>query len=122
MADRGHGSIVFTASQIGLVAFENLAHYSTAKAGVVQLVRCMAVELAPYGVRVNTIAPGGVLTPRLRAAMVGTQALRDLEARVPMGRLAEPEEVVGAAMYLASDDGSYSTGSTIVVDGGYIAL
>ena len=122
MAERGKGSIVFTASQIGMVAFENLAHYCTAKAGVIHLVRCMAVELAPHGVRVNAIAPGGVLTERLRASMAGSPALAALEARVPQRRLADPAEVVGAAMYLASDDGSYSTGTTIVVDGGYLAV
>ena len=123
MVEQGKGSIVFTASQIGMVAFPNLAHYCSAKAGVIHLVRCMAAELAPYGVRVNAIAPGGVLTERLRKSRSrDPAALDDLAGRVPLQRLAEPDEVVGAAMYLASDDGSYSTGTTIVVDGGYIAI
>ena len=122
MVERGSGSIVFTASQVGLVAFENLAHYCSAKGGLIQLVRCMAVELAESGVRVNAIAPGGVLTERLRARMAATTDLSDLHSRVPLNRLAAPDEVTGAAMYLASDDASYTTGATIIVDGGYTAV
>lgn len=122
MAERGKGSIVFTSSQVSMVAFENLAHYCTAKAGVSHLVRCMAAELARYGVRVNAIAPGGVLTDRLRVRMESSDTLAGLHSRIPLNRLAEPEEVTGAAMYLASDDGAYSTGTTVVVDGGYTAI
>jgi NAD(P)-dependent dehydrogenase (short-subunit alcohol dehydrogenase family) len=122
MAEHGRGSIVFTSSQVSMVAFENLAHYCAAKAGVSHLVRCMAAELAQYGVRVNAIAPGGVMTDRLRARMASSDSLGNLHTRIPMNRLAEPEEVTGAAMYLASDDAAYTTGAIVVVDGGYTAI
>jgi len=122
MAERRRGSIVFTASQIGMVAYDGLAHYCTAKGGVIELVRCMAAELAPYGVRVNAIAPGPVLTERLKANLPGSASLSALHSRIPLDRLAEPEEITGAAVYLASDDSSYTTGHTLVVDGGYTAI
>jgi NAD(P)-dependent dehydrogenase (short-subunit alcohol dehydrogenase family) len=122
MAERGRGSIVFTASQIGMVAYDQMAHYCSAKAGIIELVRCMAAELAAHGVRVNAIAPGPVLTERLRAAVPNSPALAALVTRIPLQRMAEPEEITGAAIYLASDDSSFTTGTTIVVDGGYVAL
>jgi NAD(P)-dependent dehydrogenase (short-subunit alcohol dehydrogenase family) len=80
----------------------------------------MASELAPHGVRVNAVAPGPVMTDRMRARMRGGQPYPGLLERVPLNRMAEPEEVTGAAMYLASDDASYATGTTVVVDGGYV--
>lgn len=122
MAGNRAGAMVFTTSQSSLVAVPNLAHYTSAKAGVAQLVRCMAVELAEYGIRVNAVAPGATFTPGNRAHISTEPRLTSLCAAIPLRRIAEPEEIAGAAIYLASDEASYTTGTTIVVDGGYTSI
>ena len=99
--------------------------YCAAKAGVVLLTRSLARELAPEGIRVNCLCPGGTDTALLRrfVATSGSadQALTGLGERVPMGRLARPEEIAAAALFLASDDASYVTGVALPVDGGATA-
>lgn len=119
MAAQGRGSIVFTSSQLSEVVRPGLAHYCAAKGGVRQLVRAMAVELAPMGVRVNAIAPGPTSTPGTRALFQRPDVLEANRRSIPLGRVAEPEEMVGAAVYLASDEASFTTGTTVFVDGGY---
>ena len=119
LAASGGGAIVFTSSQLSEVTRPGLSHYSAAKGGVRQLMRGMAVDLAPHGVRVNAIAPGPTLTPGNREFFERPE-VREANLRlVPLGRLAEPAEMVGAAVFLASDSASYVTGATIFVDGGY---
>jgi NAD(P)-dependent dehydrogenase (short-subunit alcohol dehydrogenase family) len=119
MATRRLGSMVFVASQLSSVVRPGLTHYAVAKAGVAQLVRGMAVELAPLGVRVNGIAPGPTETPGT-AELFGRPEVRDgLIATIPLGRLGVPEEMVGATVFLASDQASFVTGHILYVDGGY---
>lgn len=123
MAERGGGSIINTSSQLAEgAANPRSAHYLASKGGSRMLTRAMAVDLAPHGIRVNALAPGVTVTNLTR------QRLHDdpdwqrwaLE-RIPMGRLGQPDDLVGACLFLASDDSLYVTGATIVVDGGYTA-
>jgi NAD(P)-dependent dehydrogenase (short-subunit alcohol dehydrogenase family) len=93
--------------------------YNTSKAGVVHLSRSLAVEWAPYGVRVNSLSPGYMKTEMTVAGM--SHLFRDWEALTPLGRLGTPGELRGALLYLASDASSYMTGHDLVVDGGYLA-
>ena len=119
MAASGGGAIVVTSSQLGEVARPGMAHYAAAKGGVKQLVKAMAVDLAPRGIRVNALAPGPTLTPGNRE-MFERPEVREANLRtIPLGRIAQPEEMVGAVVYLASDEASFTTGATLLVDGGY---
>lgn len=121
MADAGGGSIIQIASVAGIEGAPGLSFYSAAKGGVRLMSQAAAKELAGSNVRVNSIAPGWVATD-LNAAMRADDSLREFaESMVPMRRFAEPDEIVGAAIYLASDASSYVTGTTIVVDGGQTA-
>jgi NAD(P)-dependent dehydrogenase (short-subunit alcohol dehydrogenase family) len=119
MVKQGGGRIITTASINGFRGVENLVGYNVAKAGVVELTRTMAVELAPYNITVNAIAPAQIDT-RLTRNLPEDARRRRVE-RIPMGRFGEPEEVARAALFLASDDASYITGHTLAVDGGYLA-
>ena len=114
------GSIINTSSVGGLVGFDDGYSYSAAKAAVVNMTRASVVGLAPKKIRVNAIAPGFINTP-----LLGTlpQAVQDsMIAKEPIGRLAEPEEVANAYVFLASDKASYITGITLPVDGGFTAV
>ncbi|WP_159081673.1 SDR family NAD(P)-dependent oxidoreductase [Nocardioides sediminis] len=118
-AGQGAGSIVAISSMSAELGTANLSHYSAAKGAVRQLVRSMAVELAPHGVRVNAVAPGATRTPGNAEVLASLPADHPLISRTPLGRYAEAEELVGAVVYLASDEASFTTGTTIAVDGGY---
>jgi meso-butanediol dehydrogenase / (S,S)-butanediol dehydrogenase / diacetyl reductase len=125
MLERRKGSIILTASQLGLVGYPGLAAYSAAKAGAVNLARTLAAEAGPDGVRVNALCPGPTLTPGLEAwfERVGDPQVHDrLAAATLLGRLAAPAEIASAALFLASDDSSYVTGAALVADGGYTAV
>ena len=121
----GHGVILNMASQSGLQGQPMNEPYCAAKAGVILLTRSLARELARENIRVNCLCPGGTDTALLRrfVATSGSadQALTGLGERVPMGRLARPEEIAAAARFLASDDASYVTGVALPVDGGATA-
>lgn len=118
----GGGQIVNMASTNGLVGEEELAHYNASKFGVVGLTKTMAIELAAHNIRVNAVCPGLIRT-RLTAALVGDPiASAEYLKKIPLGRFAEPDEVAGAFLFLASDDASFITGTTLVVDGGQLAL
>jgi NAD(P)-dependent dehydrogenase (short-subunit alcohol dehydrogenase family) len=119
MVQCGGGSIVLTSSIGAHIAFPGLAHYGAAKGGVQQLMRCMATELAPHGVRINAVAPGSVLTPGNARFMDQTPAADAWIARTPMGRLGDAEDLLGAVQYFLSPQAQYTTGSTITIDGGY---
>lgn len=119
MVKQGGGRIITTASINGFRGVENLVGYNVAKAGVVELTRTMAVELAPYHITANAIAPAQIDT-RLTQGLPEDARRRRVE-RIPMGRFGEPAEVARAALFLASDDASYVTGHTLAVDGGYLA-
>ena len=112
------GTIINTASMSGHIVNtpQQVGHYCASKAAVIQLTKAMAVEFAPYNIRVNSVSPGYILT-ELVEPLAEYHAL--WEPKIPLGRLGRPEELVGLYLYLASDASSYMTGSDIVIDGGY---
>lgn len=119
MASNGGGAIVAISSQLSQVVRPGLAHYSAAKGGIAQLVKGMAVDLAAAGIRVNAVAPGPTQTPG-NAAWFSRPEVEAEHARIiPLGRVARPEEIAGAVIHLASRDASFTTGATLLVDGGY---
>ena len=125
MADQGGGSIVITASTAGFRAgAPNRAAYVTSKHAVVGLMRAAAAECAPLKVRVNSISPGGVDTPMTASlvTMFGEEKAREMKAAfertIPMGRIAQPEEIADAMLFFASDLSRYCTGTNLMVDGG----
>ena len=117
-ADGQGGSIVLMASVNGLIAEPGFADYNASKGGAVLLARSMAVDLATRGVRVNAVCPGYVRTPMTEGYLADPAALSGILAHVPMGRVADPEEIASVIAFLASDEASYITGAAIVVDGG----
>jgi NAD(P)-dependent dehydrogenase (short-subunit alcohol dehydrogenase family) len=119
IAASGGGSIVFVTSQLAQVVRPGLAHYAAAKGGVHQLMRGMALDLIPHRVRVNAIAPGPIRHERNRAWFDRPAVKVEMLKYLPMGRTGMPEELAGALIYLASDESSFTTGTTITVDGGY---
>ena len=119
MVKQGGGRIITTASINGFRGVENLVGYNTAKAGVIELTKTMAVELAQHGITVNAIAPAQIDTRLTQSFSDDAKARR--VARIPLGRFGEAEEVAKAALFLASDDAAYVTGHTLAVDGGYLA-
>jgi glucose 1-dehydrogenase len=112
------GRIINISSVHEDVAFPNFSSYCASKGGMRMLMRNLAVELGPLGITINNIAPGAIATPINTKMMSNKAQLDALIAQIPLGRLGTPEEVAGLALYLASDDGAYATGSTYVVDGG----
>jgi hypothetical protein len=121
MLARRDGSIVIVSSIGGLRGSEVLGGYCISKAADLQLARNLALEYGPHGVRVNCIAPGLIRTDFARALWENPEALARREAATPLRRIGEPDEIAGAAVYLASRASSFMTGQTIVVDGGVTA-
>ncbi len=121
MLARKNGAIINMASLATFVAFRDVAAYGASKAGVGALTKSLAVEWAQMGVRVNAIAPGIFPTELNERLVRGTERGRELLQRTPMGRYGRADEVVGAAVFLASDAASFVNGQIIVVDGGYLA-
>lgn len=116
------GSIVNIASILGEVGFAGSVGYQASKGGVVQMTRTLAVEWAPHGVRVNAVSPGHVGTQLVRRLWETEPELKDhFESRTPLGRLAEPSDMVGAVVFLASPASAMVTGQILAVDGGYTA-
>jgi NAD(P)-dependent dehydrogenase (short-subunit alcohol dehydrogenase family) len=111
--------ILMTASTNGLTGHPLYADYNASKAGVVLLARTMALELAP-SVRVNAVCPGYVLTPMQRAEY-SEEMLAGVNATIPLGRHASPEEIASLFAFLASDEGAYFTGAVLSIDGGETA-
>ena len=119
MWDRGSGVILQTASTNGVMGYPYYADYNATKAGVIELTRSMALELAPK-VRVCAIAPGYVLTPMQRAEYSDAM-LDEVNRKIPLQRHAKPEEIAALFAFLASDDAAYATGQVFTMDGGETA-
>jgi len=115
------GAIVNTASLIAYIGGKNVPAYAASKAGIKQLTMSMANAWAPYGIRVNAIAPGWFVTDLTEAVQKDKGRNAEILSRIPMGRWGNPDELGGAALYLVSDASSYVTGQTFVVDGGWLA-
>jgi NAD(P)-dependent dehydrogenase (short-subunit alcohol dehydrogenase family) len=115
MRERGWGRVVNTSS-IGSLGNIGQANYSASKAGVIGLTKTLALEYAKYGVTVNCVAPGAVMTPML--AGVPEQIREKITAGIPVGRIAEPREIAAVHAFLASDEAAFITGQVIFVDGG----
>lgn len=122
MVQQGHGSIVNTASIMGLVANSGSVAYMAAKHGVVGLTKAAALEYAQYGLRVNSVCPGYINTPLLRPIFDSHEDLeQQVTSRHPVGRLGEPSEIAEAVLWLSSDAASFVTGHNMPIDGGYTA-
>lgn len=119
MVEHGGGSIVNTSSIAGKVGFPELSPYVASKHGVIGLTKTAALEYSDSGVRVNAICPGVIDTPMVGRASEDNQNVEQSIAATPIGRLGEPEEIGDAAVWLCSDDASFVTGETLVVDGGF---
>ena len=118
MAERGEGSIIYVSSIAGIKGTDDIGTYGISKAAVIAMARNLAVTWGEHGIRVNTIAPGLVRTDFARALWENPERLAKVEEHYPMRRIGEPDDIAGAAVFLASDAGRYITGQTIVVDGG----
>jgi NAD(P)-dependent dehydrogenase (short-subunit alcohol dehydrogenase family) len=115
MLERGSGVILNTASTNGIMGYPFYADYNASKAGVIELTRSMALELAPT-VRVNAVAPGYVLTPMQRAEYTD-EMLAEVNRKIPLGRHAQPQEIAGLFAYLASDEAAFVSGQVFTIDG-----
>ncbi|MCQ2356495.1 MAG: SDR family oxidoreductase [Methanocorpusculum sp.] len=118
IAQKG-GSIINTSSMVGIYGGRNQTAYAASKFGVNGLTKSCAKELGPYGIRVNAVAPGVVGTDMV-AESVTDAMMAAMKSITPLGRVAEPKELAGAYVYLASDDASFTTGAIVSVDGGIV--
>lgn len=125
MKERNYGVIVNVASEAGIVGIKNQVIYNLSKAAVISITKSCAVDLAPYGIRVNCVCPGTTFTPLVEQALSResdpTGVRRELERSRPLNRLGTPSEIASAILFLASDTVSYATGAVLSVDGGYTA-
>lgn len=120
MVERGEGGkIIFISSVHARIAYVNSVAYNAGKAGLSHMAKTIAAELAPYRINVNVIEPGWIDTPGEHATF-GREAIQAAAAALPWGRMGQPEDIGKAAVYLASDDADYVTGSALLVDGGFL--
>ena len=122
MIRTGGGKMINVASQMGVVGYYKRAAYCSSKAGVVNLTRVLALEWAQYKINVNAVGPTFILTPLTQSTFDDPVLREDLLKRIPLGRVGQPEDVVGAVVFLASPAADLITGHTLLVDGGWTAL
>jgi NAD(P)-dependent dehydrogenase (short-subunit alcohol dehydrogenase family) len=123
MVAQGRGGTIINMSSVNAVmAIPAITPYVTAKGGVNQLTKVMALSLVDHGIRVNAIGPGSIMTDVFKSVVSDQAAVNKILSRTPMGRIGEPDEVASIAVFLASEDSSYVTGQTIYPDGGRMAL
>ncbi len=124
MVKQKSGVIVNIASvamgQLG-VGLSNIVHYCASKGGIAAMTEALALELAPYNIRVNAIAPGMIETPMIDSVKQDSKAMEEMLDRIPLRRVGKPEEIADLVVFLASDKSSYITGSIVVIDGGWLA-
>ncbi|AEV19254.1 glucose 1-dehydrogenase [Geobacillus sp. G4] len=118
--ERANRAIVNVASLSGHQAGAEIPHYSAAKAGVINLTKSLALELAPYGIRVNSVSPGFVETPLTERGLQNERFVKAIERNTALGRVGAPEEIANVIAFLASSEASYMTGSDVLVDGGWL--
>ncbi len=122
MVKQKSGRIINIASQNGVVGYYRRAAYCSAKAGMVNLTRVLAIEWAEYGINVNAVGPTFIRTPLGEQTFKDQTLYNDILSRIPLGRIGEPEELIGAVVFLASESASLVTGHTMLVDGGWTAM
>jgi len=120
-ANGQRGSIINISSIAALVGFAGLAHYCASKGGINAMSKVLALELAPLGIRINNINPGAIDTPGASMTSMDPKAKEAMLAPIPMKRSGSAQEIANAVLFLASDESSYMTGSTMVIDGGWVA-
>jgi 3alpha(or 20beta)-hydroxysteroid dehydrogenase len=121
MREQGGGSVVIVSSTASMVGAAGFASYAASKAANMSLAKSAALELGPLGIRVNSLHPGGVKTPMSQGPAFDGFDQDAFYARFPIPRIAQPEEIAGAAAFLASDDSGFATGSQFFIDGGQLA-
>jgi 3-oxoacyl-[acyl-carrier protein] reductase len=120
MKSQNYGRLLFTSSITGPhVTSPGHGHYSATKAGINGFIRSAALEFAGYGITVNGVEPGNIMTEAIREQR-GAAFIKGMEDAIPLGRLGTPRDVANAFLFLASDEAAYVTGTTIVVDGGQL--
>lgn len=122
MISKGQGKIVNIVSQMAFVGYVNRSAYCSSKGGAVQLTKALAVEWAPYNLKVNAVAPTFIETELTQKMFADKDFYQDVLRRIPLGKLAQPSDVTGAVLYLASNLANFVTGETIRVDGGWTAI
>jgi NAD(P)-dependent dehydrogenase (short-subunit alcohol dehydrogenase family) len=121
MVEKRSGSIINLSSILGYVGLPSRTAYSSSKAGLIGLTRTLALEWAPYNVRVNALCPGPFETPMNKALLQNQEAFQYFMSRIPLGRFPNPKELAGPIIFLASDASSFMTGTTLLIDGGWTA-
>jgi glucose 1-dehydrogenase len=122
MAPSGGGKVINISSVHDIEPLRNRAIYSITKGGMLMMVKSLALELAEHNIHVNAISPGAILTDMNRKHLTDPARRDRLLTQIPMKRIGEPEDIVGAAVFLASPESNYVTGTTIYVDGGLLLL
>lgn len=121
MKKNGYGRIINIASIFGVISREKRAIYTSSKSGLIGLTKSMAIDLAPYNILVNCVSPGFVLTDLTKKILTESE-IKDLESRIPLGRLATPEDISKVILFLSSELNTYISGQNIIVDGGYVNI
>ncbi len=119
MVSQKAGKIINITSQLAFVAYEGRSVYCASKSGLAHMSKVFALELAPYNIQVNCIAPTFTRTPMTEAVFNDPEAYQKVVSRIPLGRAGEPEDYTGAVLYLASDNANLVTGTTLLIDGGW---